>query len=132
MITIKSPQILFWLICIQIFIIFLLISVYNGIGADRLDFFDIKNSRKIILNWIGFCKYLNQDCFAFCFFSNIVSLPNYNPVYRREVKSGLYSPNMYYLGNWIFKVVFLSFYPTFLISILFPFLDLVDNSNYNL
>ena len=38
---------------------------------------------------------------------------------------------MYYLGNWFCKAVFLSFYPVLLITIIFPYLKLQDDSNYN-
>lgn len=93
--------------------------------------FEMQKSKKSVMNWIGFTSYLNQDCFASCFFANIVSLPIYNPIYRREVKSGLYSTHMYYLGNWICKALFLNFYPVLLITIIFPFLKLPDESNRN-
>jgi len=38
---------------------------------------------------------------------------------------------MYYFGNWICKILFLTFYPALLIVIVFPFLELKDQGNKN-
>ena len=52
-------------------------------------------------------------------------------MFKREVKSGIYSVHVYYLGNWLCKAICLSFHPVLLISILFPFLKLQDSSMEN-
>lgn len=82
-------------------------------------------------NWIGFAAYLNQDCFASSFFSNIVSQPIMAPVFRREHASGMYSVHMYYFGNWLSRLLTMGFYPVMLISIIFYSLGLVDSSMDN-
>ena len=129
--TLRSPQVIFALIGIASFVGFLLISTYSSIDRFEMDFTDMVKSRQNIKNWIGFAAYLNQDCFASPFFANVVSLPCFLNVFKREVASGLYSVHMYYFGNWLCKMMTVGFYPLILISIVFWYLDLTDLSKEN-
>lgn len=88
-------------------------------------------SKNSMRNWIGFAAYLNQDCFSSPFFSNVISLPGFLGVMKREVNTGLYSIHMYYFGNWLCKMMTMGFYPCMLISIIFWFIDINDRSNEN-
>jgi hypothetical protein len=69
--------------------------------------------------------------FAASLFSNIVSLPEFTGVFKREIAAGLYSVHMYYLGNWACKLITMGLYPCILISIFFYPLRLVDSSDEN-
>jgi hypothetical protein len=74
-ITFRSPQVMFSLFGIACFTSLLLISVFSSIGKQEIDLFKFKESRITVKNWLGFATYLNQDCFASCFFANIIALP---------------------------------------------------------
>lgn len=130
-ITLRSPQVIFSLFGIACFTSVLLVSVFSSIGNQQIDLFKYKEMRITVKNWLGFATYLNQDCFASCFFANIIALPIFLQLYKREQKSGLYSCHMYYFGNWICKILFLTFYPVLLVVIIFPFLKLKDNGSTN-
>ena len=127
----RAPMVTFALMGNAAFISTLIMGVFGGIGQGEIDFMNKDQTMKTMTNWIGFAAYLNQDCFASSFFSNIVSLPVYAPVFRREHASGLYSVHMYYFGNWLSKLMTVGFYPVMLISIIFYSLDLVDSSTDN-
>ena len=60
---------------IACFTSFLLVCVFSKIGDSEIDLFKLKESRITVKNWLGFATYLNQDCFASCFFANIIALP---------------------------------------------------------
>jgi hypothetical protein len=128
MMTLRSPRVMFALMGIATFVGILLSSTYSNIERFEMDFSNIVKSKQSMKNWMGFAAYLNQDCFSSAFFANIVSLPLFLPVFKREFSSGLYSVHMYYFGNWFCKLVTMGFYPVMLMSIIFPFLDLTDVS----
>ena len=119
------------MIGIASFVGWLLISVYSSVPTFQMDFSDMVESKKSMRNWIGFAAYLNQDCFSSPFFANVISLPAFLNVFKREVSSGLYSVHMYYFGNWLCKMMTMGFYPCMLISIVFWYIDIDDKSNEN-
>lgn len=84
-----------------------------------------------IKNIMGFSSYINNDIFAACLFSNIISLDGFLPVAKREIASGTYSIHMSYFGLWLSKVFTLGFYPLIVYIGIFRWLDLVDSSNEN-
>jgi hypothetical protein len=106
----------------------LLSSLYSKIGQQELDLTDLKITQKTLINWIGFSTYLVIDSFASGLFANVLSNSSFIHVFKREYKSGLYTPSMYYFGTWLIKMIFLSFYPVLLFSFVFSFLDLKDDS----
>jgi len=53
------------------------------------------------------------------------------PVFKRELKSGLYSVHVYYFGNFLAKLMCLSFYPALIFSLLFYSLEVKDSSQEN-
>mmetsp|Transcript_29861 Transcript_29861/g.45618 ORF Transcript_29861/g.45618 Transcript_29861/m.45618 type:complete len:148 (+) Transcript_29861:1325-1768(+) len=133
--TLRAPLAMFALLCMSGFTCFLLASVYGGIGQkpdmslSLLSFEEgFKKTRREVQDILGFVAYLNQDCFAACFFSNVISNPSFLPVFKRETKANLYSVHMYYFGNWLSKLLTMGFYPLILISMLYWFLDLRDAS----
>ena len=83
-------------------------------------------------NIMGLASYVNNDIFAACLFSNILSLDSFLPVAKREIASGTYSVHMLYFGLWISKLLTIGFYPIILYLGIFRWLDLVDSSNQNL
>jgi hypothetical protein len=82
-------------------------------------------------NWIGFSTYLVIDSFAAGLFANVIANNSFIPVFKREYKSGLYTPSMYYFGTWLIKVMCLSFYPLLLYTFVFHCLELRDDSTEN-
>ena len=124
--TLRSPQIMFNLVGISTFVSCLLSALFSKIGQHEIDFFNPGLTQKIIKNWIGFSAYLVIDSFASGMFANLLSNKEFIHVFKREFKSGLYTPSMYYFATWIIKLTFLSFYPVLLFSFVFSFLDLKD------
>jgi len=119
------------LVGISFFVSQLLSAIYNGIGRGQIDMFDPAMTERTVKNWIGFVNYMNVDCFAACLFSNLITMPTFMPVFKREYKSGFYSPHIFYFGNWLAKMMCLSFYPILMYAGLFHAIDPVDNSNEN-
>ena len=72
-----------------------------------------------------------MDAFAGCLFANVLTANSFIPVFKREYKSGLYSPHMFYFGNWLIKFIFLGFYPMILYGFVFHVLELKDSSDQN-
>ena len=131
-VMLRSPKAILGLLGLSTFTSFLIISIFGGIGESEIDFSDRTKTQKTFKNWIGFASYITNDMFAASLFSNIISIPEFAPVFKRELASGLYSVHMYYFGNWVCKMMTLGFYPAMLISIFFYPLKLVDSSEENL
>lgn len=128
----RSPRVFLSLIGISVYVGFLLLSIYSGVGGQTIDFFNQAKTQRTISNWIGLSLYLNLDSFAACFFSNVICMNLFLPVFKREFNSGLYTARSFYFSNWLMKVTFLTFYPLMIFGILFHFLDLADSSTENL
>jgi hypothetical protein len=126
MLSLRSPKVMLILFGISLFVSFLIIAVFGGVGGNDMNLFDRAQSQRTVMNWVGYCVYANQDAFAASFFANIVTIPTFMPVFKREFKSGLYSPSVFYFGNWATKMFCLSFYPMIVTLAVFPFLDLKD------
>ena len=80
---------------------------------------------------MGLSAYLNNDIFAACLFSNIISLDSFLSVAKREMASGTYSVHMFYFGLWVSKILTIGFYPIIVYAGIFNWLDLVDSSSQN-
>ena len=128
----RSPLAIIGLMGLSFFTSSLIISIFGGLGEAEVDFMDRVKTRRTFTDWIGFTSYLTTDMFAASLFSNIISLPEFVPVFKREFASGLYSVHMYYFGNFLCKMFCLGFYPCMIISIVFYPLKLVDSSDENL
>ena len=126
--ALRSPQAIFGLIGISGFASFMANSIFAGVGQNEIDFTDVTKTQISIKNFMGLSAYLNNDIFAACLFSNILSLDSFLPVAKREMATGTYSVHMFYFGLWASKILTIGFYPTFVYIGIFRWLDLVDSS----
>ena len=77
---------------------------------------------------MGFAYYFNNDSFASCLFSNLVTLSTFMPVFRREYRAGIYSPTVFYVGMWLTKVCTVGFYPNLIQILMYRNLSIKDQS----
>ena len=132
MMALRAPTAIIGLIGISSFASFLTNSIFAGVGKSEIDFMDITKTQISIKNIMGLSSYLNNDIFAACLFSNILTLDSFLPVAKREIASGTYSVHMLYFGLWVSKILTIGFYPIIIYLGIFQWLGLVDSSNENL
>ena len=126
LVTKRSYKIQFFLIGIALFVSSILNSIYKDLGQYEIDFMDHKKTGRTITNLIGFSCYTTCDSFAAGLFANVISVQGMLPQFKREYKSGLYSPSTFYFASWLSKLTFLSFYPLILFGFMFHSLNLKD------
>jgi len=106
----------------------LLGSTYKDVGQQKIDILDPTHTFRTMKNWSGLACYATIDSLAAGIFANVLSMRTFYPVFKREYKSGLYSPTVFYFGTWVLKIMMLSFYPVFMYAFLYRSLNVVDQS----
>ena len=135
--TYRNPYSIFAIFLMAVFNSFLISTVFNKSGAQRLVLYPVNSdtmaeNNQIQQNWVGVVFYTTRDMFITMSMAQVLQTDNFYRVYVREQASKMYTPTAYFLSGFFVTSLSLMFYPVLIGFITFWFLEFNDSTLRNL